>query len=45
MQQSHNLSGDTLCEQLMVCLGANFLDAAIVKNRAALIPASLDLSR
>ena len=29
----------------MVCLGANFLNAAVVKNRAALIPASLDLSR
>lgn len=45
MQQSRNVSGDTLGEQLMVCLGANFSDAAVVKNRAALIPASLDLCR
>lgn len=26
MQQSHNLSGNTLCEQLLLCLGANFLE-------------------
>ena len=32
MQQSCNISGDTLCEQLMACLGANFLAAAVVKN-------------